>query len=91
MNVHEYQAKQLFRDFGIPVPNGKMCTREDSVREAAQELGGDTWVVKAQVHAGGRGKGGGVKSRPLGGGGGEGRGRYPQHETGHQADGCRGP
>ena len=61
MNVHEYQAKQLFREYGIPVPNGKMCTREDSVREAAQELGGDTWVVKAQVHAGGRGKGGGVR------------------------------
>ncbi len=61
MNVHEYQAKQLFREYGIPVPNGKMCTRKDSVREAAQELGGDTWVVKAQVHAGGRGKGGGVR------------------------------
>ncbi len=61
MNVHEYQAKQIFREFGIPVPNGKMCTRDDSVREAAQELGGDTWVVKAQVHAGGRGKGGGVR------------------------------
>ncbi|MCK5325953.1 MAG: ADP-forming succinate--CoA ligase subunit beta [Woeseiaceae bacterium] len=61
MNVHEYQAKQLFREYGIPVPNGKMCTRKDSVREAAQELGGDTWVVKAQVHAGGRGKAGGVK------------------------------
>ena len=61
MNVHEYQAKQLFREYGIPVPNGKMCTREDSVREVVQELGGDTWVVKAQVHAGGRGKGGGVR------------------------------
>ena len=61
MNVHEYQAKQLFREYGIPVPNGKMCTREDSVRKVAEELGGDTWVVKAQVHAGGRGKGGGVK------------------------------
>lgn len=61
MNVHEYQAKEIFREYGIPVPNGKMCTREDSVREAAQELGGDTWVVKAQVHAGGRGKGGGVR------------------------------
>jgi len=61
MNVHEYQAKQLFREYGISVPNGKMRTREDSVREAAQELGGDTWVVKAQVHAGGRGKGGGVR------------------------------
>jgi succinyl-CoA synthetase beta subunit len=61
MNVHEYQAKQIFRDYGIPVPNGKMCTREDSVRNAVQELGGETWVVKAQVHAGGRGKGGGVR------------------------------
>jgi succinyl-CoA synthetase beta subunit len=61
MNVHEYQAKQLFREYGVPVPNGKMCAREDSVREAAQELGGETWVVKAQVHAGGRGKGGGVR------------------------------
>jgi len=61
MNVHEYQAKQLFREYGIPVPNGKMCTWKDSVRKVAEELGGDTWVVKAQVHAGGRGKGGGVK------------------------------
>ncbi len=61
MNVHEYQAKQIFREYGIPVPKGKMCTRDDSVREVVQELGGDTWVVKAQVHAGGRGKGGGVR------------------------------
>ncbi len=61
MNVHEYQAKQIFREFGVPVPNGKMCTRDDSARDAARELGGDTWVVKAQVHAGGRGKGGGVR------------------------------
>ena len=61
MNVHEYQAKQIFREYGIPVPNGKMCTREDSVREAVQALGGELWVVKAQVHAGGRGKGGGVR------------------------------
>ncbi len=61
MNVHEYQAKQIFREYGIPVPNGGMCSREDSVREAVQALGGDLWVVKAQVHAGGRGKGGGVR------------------------------
>ncbi len=61
MNVHEYQAKQIFREYGIPVPNGKMCTRDDPVKEAVRELGGDTWVVKAQVHAGGRGKGGGVR------------------------------
>lgn len=61
MNIHEYQAKQIFRQYGIPVPQGKMCTRGDSVREAAQEVGGNAWVVKAQVHAGGRGKGGGVR------------------------------
>ena len=61
MNVHEYQAKQIFREYGIPVPNGKMCTPQDSVREATGELGGNRWVVKAQVHAGGRGKGGGVR------------------------------
>jgi len=61
MNVHEYQAKQIFREYGIPVPNGKMCTPQDSVREATGALGGDRWVVKAQVHAGGRGKGGGVR------------------------------
>jgi len=61
MKVHEYQAKEIFRDYGIPVPNGKMCTKEDSVRDAAAALGGDVWVVKAQVHAGGRGKGGGVR------------------------------
>jgi succinyl-CoA synthetase beta subunit len=59
MNIHEYQAKDLFRRYGIPVPDGKMCTRGDSVRDAVRGLGGDTWVVKAQVHAGGRGKGGG--------------------------------
>jgi succinyl-CoA synthetase beta subunit len=61
MNVHEYQAKQIFREYGVPVPMGKMCTRDDSVSDAAKELGGDIWVVKAQVHAGGRGKGGGVR------------------------------
>jgi succinyl-CoA synthetase beta subunit len=61
MNLHEYQAKALLRDYGIPVPGGRVAF---SLREAltgAEELGGDTWVVKAQVHAGGRGKAGGVK------------------------------
>jgi succinyl-CoA synthetase beta subunit len=61
MNVHEYQAKQLFREYGVAVPKGIMCTAEDSIRDATKELGGDRWVVKAQVHAGGRGKGGGVR------------------------------
>lgn len=61
MNVHEYQAKEIFRQYGVPVPRGTMCTPQDSAREAARALGGNAWVVKAQVHAGGRGKGGGVK------------------------------
>lgn len=61
MNIHEYQAKQLFQFYGIPVPDGKQAATPDSAGQAAKDLGGDGWVVKAQVHAGGRGKVGGVK------------------------------
>jgi succinyl-CoA synthetase beta subunit len=61
MNVHEYQAKGLFRDFGIPVPQGHLCRTVEDVRRAYAALGGGTVVVKAQIHAGGRGKAGGVK------------------------------
>ncbi len=61
MNIHEYQAKQLFQQYGIPVPDGKQATTPDSAGLVAQDLGGEGWVVKAQVHAGGRGKVGGVK------------------------------
>ncbi len=60
MNVHEYQAKQLFEQFEIPTPRGEAVKNVDRAVEAAEKLGGDTWVVKAQVHAGGRGKAGGV-------------------------------
>ena len=61
MNIHEYQAKAVLKDFGVPVPRGLAAfSVEDAVR-AASELGGPVWVVKAQIHAGGRGKGGGVK------------------------------
>src|ERR1700733_5143219 len=61
MNVHEYQAKAVLKEFGVPVPRGfPAFSVEDAVRVAA-ELGGPVWVVKAQIHAGGRGKGGGVK------------------------------
>src|SRR5580698_7555678 len=61
MNVHEYQAKAVLKEFGVPVPRGMPAfSVEDAVR-VAQELGGPVWVVKAQIHAGGRGKGGGVK------------------------------
>ncbi len=61
MNLHEYQAKQLLAAFGIPVPLGKPARSEDEARAVATELGGLRWVVKAQIHAGGRGKAGGVK------------------------------
>lgn len=61
MNFHEYQAKALFADYGIPVPAGIVAATADEAVEAAKQLGGDMWVVKAQVHAGGRGKAGGVK------------------------------
>src|SRR5271157_454690 len=61
MNIHEYQAKAVLREFGVPVPRGVPAfTVEEAVR-AARELGGPVWVVKAQIHAGGRGKAGGVK------------------------------
>jgi len=61
MNLHEYQAKEIFRSYGIPVPPGKVAGTPAQAVEAAQALGGTVWVVKAQVHAGGRGKAGGVK------------------------------
>jgi succinyl-CoA synthetase beta subunit len=61
MNLHEYQAKEIFRGYGIPVPAGKVAATPEEAVEAARALGGTVWVVKAQVHAGGRGKAGGVK------------------------------
>ncbi len=61
MNLHEYQSKELFARYGIPVPLGRVATTADEAAAAAQSLGGAVWVVKAQVHAGGRGKGGGIK------------------------------
>ncbi len=61
MNLHEYQSKRLFADYGIPVPRGIPADSPKAAVKAAQELGGELWVVKAQVHAGGRGKAGGVK------------------------------
>ncbi|PHR65872.1 ADP-forming succinate--CoA ligase subunit beta [Pseudidiomarina marina] len=61
MNLHEYQAKQLFKEFGLPVSEGYAVDTADEAVEAAKKIGGDRWVVKAQVHAGGRGKAGGVK------------------------------
>ena len=60
MNLHEYQAKQLFAEYGLPVSEGYAVDTADEAVEAAQKIGGDKWVVKVQVHAGGRGKAGGV-------------------------------
>jgi len=61
MKVHEYQAKEILRSRGVPVPRGQACFNVDDAVNAAGALGGERWVVKAQIHAGGRGKGGGVK------------------------------
>ena len=61
MNIHEYQGKALFRDYGVAVPEGHPAFSVDEAVEAAKKLGGPVWVVKAQIHAGGRGKAGGVK------------------------------
>jgi succinyl-CoA synthetase beta subunit len=61
MNIHEYQAKGLLGDFGVPVLRGSVAYTPEEAESAARELGGPVWVVKAQIHAGGRGKGGGVK------------------------------
>ena len=61
MNIHEYQGKQIFRQFGVATPRGEPAMSVEEAVAAAQKLGGKVWVVKAQIHAGGRGKGGGVK------------------------------
>ena len=61
MKIHEYQGKEILRQFGVPTPRGVACFSVDEAVSAAQKLGGNVWVVKAQIHAGGRGKGGGVK------------------------------
>jgi succinyl-CoA synthetase beta subunit len=61
MKIHEYQGKELFRKYGVATPRGTPCFSADEALAAARALGGKVWVVKAQIHAGGRGKGGGVK------------------------------
>jgi malate-CoA ligase subunit beta len=61
VNIHEYQTKELLRGYGVPVPEGRVTHNVDNAATIAEDLGGERWVVKAQIHAGGRGKGGGVK------------------------------
>ena len=61
MNIHEYQAKSLLRDIGVAVPAGELVSSVEDAEKVANKLGGPVWGVKAQIHAGGRGKGGGVQ------------------------------
>ena len=61
MKIHEYQGKEILRRYGVPTPRGVPCFSVDEAVKAAEQLGGPVWVVKAQIHAGGRGKGGAVK------------------------------
>jgi succinyl-CoA synthetase beta subunit/malate-CoA ligase subunit beta len=61
LNIHEYQTKELLKQYGVPVPEGRVAYTVDNAVTAAEDLGGERWVIKAQIHAGGRGKGGGVR------------------------------
>jgi len=61
VNIHEYQAKEIFKKYNVPTPRGGVAFTVDEAVKVAKELGGKIWVVKAQIHAGGRGLGGGVK------------------------------
>ena len=61
MNIHEYQAKEILKKFGVPILSGGIAHTPDEACLVTERLGGTSWVVKAQIHAGGRGKGGGVK------------------------------
>ena len=61
MNIHEYQAKEIFKQYGIKVLKGKVAHTSDEAVNVAKSIGQNKWIVKAQIHAGGRGKGGGVK------------------------------
>ena len=60
MNIHEYQAKELFKEYNVKTLEGVVATNASEAAKACRKLGGNIWVVKAQVHAGGRGKGGGI-------------------------------
>ena len=61
MNIHEYQTKELLKCYGVPVPPGRVVHNDEQAASVAEEVGGSRWVVKAQIHSGGRGKVGGVK------------------------------
>lgn len=61
MKIHEYQARQILKNFDVPVPVAEVASSPEEARKIAEEIGGKVWAVKSQIHAGGRGKGGGVK------------------------------
>src|SRR4030065_2902184 len=61
MNIHEYQTKDLLKHYGVPVPEGRVVHTDEQAVSVAEEIGGSRWIVKAQIHSGGRGKAGGVK------------------------------
>ncbi|MEC9395027.1 MAG: ATP-grasp domain-containing protein, partial [Actinomycetota bacterium] len=61
MDIHEYQAKALLSDYGVPIATGGLAYRPEQAAYRAKEIGGDKWVVKAQIHSGARGKAGGIK------------------------------
>ena len=96
MNIHEYQAKAVLKEFGVPVPRGKAVVSAEEAEAAAKELGGPVWVVKSQIHAGGRGKGrfkeaeagdkGGVRLAEIGRGGQEQRQPDARPHAGHDPD-----
>ena len=85
MKIHEYQARQILKNFDVPVPVAEVASSPEEARKIAEEIGGKIWAVKSQIHAGGRGKGGGVKlARSLP--------SYDRQPFGYQADrSCRSP
>ena len=91
MNVHEYQGKEILRKYGVATPRGVPCFSVAEADAAARELGGKVWVVKAQIHAGGRGKGGGVKVAKSLDEVHEYRLEDPRHDAGHPPDRPAGP
>ena len=91
MKIHEYQAKEILRKFGVPTPTGKPCFSVSEAVEAAKSLGGSTWVVKAQIHAGGRGKGGGVKVAQVARRSETIRGQHTGYDAGYASDWSQRP
>ena len=91
MKIHEYQGKAILKEYGVPVPRGIVARTPDEAEAAAKELGTDVVVVKAQIHAGGRGKGGGVKARQIAGRGTRDRLADARHDARHAPNRPRGP